>query len=125
MHIATLAPDRDRCGISDYSRNLYSALSELESIHITKRLQPPADPVSGIIAGRAVRAGQFKAIGDELSAPPTQIVHIQHEFSLFGGAAPHKNTAAYLYNSIRLPIVLTVHEIIQETGNILRRTALH
>ena len=41
----------------------------------------------------------------------TDIAHVQHQYFFFGGVAPHKNHARAFLNVLRVPVVLTVHEI--------------
>jgi glycosyltransferase involved in cell wall biosynthesis len=52
------------------------------------------------------------------------LAHIQHQYFFFGGVAPHKNHARAFLNALRIPAVLTAHEIAVPTQNqpyLLRR----
>ncbi len=124
-----VAPDRAQCGISDYTRGLNSALLQLPGVEIVRlEAYPEASEAASPMAALAeypTRKQLFRELGKRASAPPADIVHVQHEFSLLGGAAPHKCQAVALYSGISVPIVLTVHEVLQETGSALKRGALH
>ena len=128
LRVAMLAPNREQCGISDYSRSLIAALSDLSSVSLVRCLAPPDSTAAqshlSAVSSRSSRARPFREIGNSLGLPPAQLVHVQHEYSLFGGVAPHRNLAAILYSSVTLPIVLTVHEIVDERGGAVRRAAI-
>jgi len=128
VRVSIFAPARERCGISDYSRNLLSALQEISSVDMIRCVEPPPSEArlsfAGELSRRGSRAEQYRRIGDELSESPSQLIHIQHEYSLLGGVAPHRNQAAALYASVTLPMVVTVHEIVDEGGGSVRTAAI-
>lgn len=105
MRVVMLAPDRNRCGISDYSRHLIDALRALPEIAGVDRIDPEPSAT----------------LGKQIQDHGAQIVHIQHQYFFFGGVAPHKNRVRALYNALTVPAVLTVHEIAEERGGLLRR----
>ncbi len=128
LQLAMFAPDRKQCGISDYSRNLIAALADLGSVELVRCLEPPESAATQshlhALADRSSRASEYRTIGAALGRPPTQLIHIQHEYSLMGGVAPHRNQAASLYSTITVPAVITVHEIVNEAGSAVRRAAI-
>ncbi len=113
LHVAMLAPTRERCGIADYSRLLVAALEAQPEIADVITVAPP-DGAERIGSLRAVSSylaqeRQFRALGEQLNVG--DIAHIQHQYFFFGGVAPHKNHFAALLKAVHVPLVLTVHEI--------------
>ena len=113
LKVSLLAPTRERCGIGEYSRLLAQALASLPAIATVYRISTPE---------AATRTGtraalqsflpderRFYALGESLNAG--NVAHIQHQYFFFGGVAPHKNHFRALLNAVRVPLVLTVHEI--------------
>ena len=123
-----VAPDRRQCGISDYSRGLNAALRHVSGVEIVREVPfPEPSDATGFAASARIfgkRKALFQKMGVEASAKPAQVVHIQHEFSLFDGAAPYKCQAASFYDALTVPVVLTVHELLIENGHALKRIAL-
>jgi glycosyltransferase involved in cell wall biosynthesis len=128
VRVSVVAPNRKQCGISDYSRGLNAALQNVSGIEIVREVPFPdaAMAASTFASARAFAARRplFQAVAREASSPPAQMVHIQHEFSLFDGAAPHKCQAQSTYRALRLPAVLTVHELLNENGSPIRRAVM-
>jgi len=101
MRITLLAPDRPRCGVADYSRLLLHELQRLvEVVHV-------ADPLA------------FRAEMNRVD-----LVHIQHQYFLFGGVAPWRNRFPALLRRLRPPAVLTAHEFVEPVGGPARRAAI-
>lgn len=101
LRVAMLTSQRERCGIADYSRLLVAELERrVEIAWIT-------DP-SG-----------FSAVMNE-----ADIIHVQHQYFLFGGVAPWKNTFGRFADQIKAPAVMTVHEFVEPDGNLARRAAV-
>ena len=120
-----LAPTRERCGIGDYSRLLAGGLRDLPGIAQVELVSTPegvvrSGPVSAL---RHYLADErlFHSLGQRLNS--CDVTHIQHQYFFFGGVAPHKNHFAALLNRVRVPIVMTVHEIV-EGGTVGWRRAL-
>lgn len=111
--ISMLVPTRERCGIGDYSRLLTQAVRKLPEIEAVEAVSIPEGAVrAGIL--RALQnylpdSRRFAYLGRRLNSG--QIAHIQHQYFFFGGVAPHKNHFAALLRAVRVPVVLTVHEI--------------
>jgi glycosyltransferase involved in cell wall biosynthesis len=106
-------PWRVRCGISDYSRHLVPALRALPNIADVRIVEPPDNAPAG--ANAALRRylsdeRRFRLLGEAMNES-ADLAHIQHQYFLFYGVAPHKNHARAFLRGIRVPIVMTVHEI--------------
>lgn len=111
--VTMLAPTRERCGIGDYSRRLADALRALPDIAAVTPLSTPEDAarMGSLTALKHFVSDErhYAALGRQLNAG--DIAHIQHQYFFFGGVAPHKNHFAALLKAIRVPVVMTVHEI--------------
>ncbi len=95
--IVMIAPRKDQCGISDYSDYLVDALSK-----------------------RTIRIRRIDWENYSPENDSADLVHIQHEYFLFGGVAPWKNRCGYFLNQVDAPVVLTAHEFLPSTGNPVR-----
>jgi len=102
MKIAMVAPRREACGVSDYTKGLVRELSDIvEVVHFV-------DPVG------------FRAeMNDDVD-----VVHVQHEYFVFGGVAPWKCRFRSFVRSIRRPLVMTIHEIVPPHGSAAHRAAI-
>ena len=101
MRVGIVAPMREACGISDYTRALVQSLeSEVEIAYVTDpaRFRPDMNSVD--------------------------IVHVQHEYFVFGGVAPWKNRFPRFIAGVRPPVVMTVHEIVDPKGSAAFRWAI-
>ena len=120
MRIKMFAPLRIRCGISDYSRLLMAALSNVPDVIVDGTVAPPDVAVTGRgavdLPRYAVDEHRFRSLGQQLNVgvndSPIDIAHIQHQYFFFGGVAPHKSHIRALLNAIRVPLVMTVHEVV-------------
>lgn len=101
IQLSMLSPQREQCGITDYSRFLTEALSKLPDIHLARNVEPP-----GREGGGAARSAALL-----LCLPPAQIAHIQHQYFFFGGVAPYRSSFSTFLKYLSLPAVMTVHEI--------------
>jgi len=101
LRTAMITSLRPRCGIADYSRMLVDELAR----HVD---------VAWIAAPDA-----FAPVMNE-----ADVVHIQHQYFLFGGVAPWKNTFCRLADQITAPVVVTVHEFVPPSGNMVKRMAI-
>ncbi len=122
IKVAMVGPQDLQCGISDYTRHLIQAICLDENVYCTLVFSPPnsASANGHIDALRSFRTRdkRYQDAGKLVSASEPDVVHVQHEYSLFGGVAPHKNHAGSFYDSILQPIVLTVHEIANASSGV-------
>lgn len=101
IKVAMLTSLRERCGIAEYSYHLVGALR------------------SYVDVAWVAEATDFVPAMNE-----ADVVHIQHQYFLYGGVAPWKNTFGRVANGIEVPAVMTVHEFVPPAGNLLRRMAI-
>lgn len=94
-----IAPHKRMCGVSDYTDHLADKLAKL--VDLTR-----VTPV------------------DYQTGSPADIVHVQHQYFLFGGVAPWKCTFPALARKIKAPAVMTVHEFVDPAGSPMRRAAI-
>ena len=111
LSVSMYTPWRAQCGISDYSRWLVEALRSLPEIEDLDILEArEAEPAGGL--GSLLRYAKEERIYRELAREARGgLIHIQHQYFFFGGVAPHKNHARAFLNGLRVPAVMTVHEI--------------
>ena len=128
MRVAMFAPMREQCGISDYSLLLTAALDSLPEIE-ELRVTPAPEPIlNSDILGSVLKYGglqkRFAELGETLNK--CDVVHLQHQYFLFGGVSPLKNHFKALASRLSKPVVMTVHEIAacKAEDNFLHRAAI-
>lgn len=116
ISLSFLTPMRERCGVSDYSRRLIAELRALPEIAALRLVEAPPDAARpGLAASLRCCAEdnrRFRALGERVNADGVQIAHVQHQYFLFGGVAPHKTHIRAFLDAVRVPMVMTVHEIV-------------
>jgi len=100
LRVAMIAPDARPCGVADYTDHLVRALGN----HVEVAWVTSPD-----------------GFMDAMNA--ADIVHIQHQYFLFGGVAPWKSVFRRLASRITAPVVLTAHEFVSGDGNAALRAA--
>jgi glycosyltransferase involved in cell wall biosynthesis len=100
LRVVQVLPLREPCGVGDYTRRLSAELSQLAHV---ETLTP----------------GEFADRQTEFD-----IAHIQHQYFLYGGVAPWKNWFGRVISRVRIPAVMTVHELVEPEGNALRAAAI-
>lgn len=107
MKILFVYSGESRCGIADYATNLLQALTKLADVEVVfmpRFAMPAGSPANCVMnARRAYSFGRSMKTGD--------ICHIQHEYALWGGARPVGNVFPFFTAAIRMPVVLTMHEL--------------
>lgn len=119
LRIALFAPQRACCGVSDYTDSLCAALQMLSETAALRVVAAPEDAVRpsaaaalrGLWADRRRFAALGAALNQDSCGAVSDVVHVQHQYFLFGGVAPYRNHAAPFLNAVRRPLVVTVHEI--------------
>lgn len=101
LSITMIAPESGRCGVADYAAYLLAELERLVEVRYR------------------CSAEQFRSEMNRVD-----LVHIQHQYFLFGGVAPWKNRFQALADRLRVPVVMTVHEFVPPSGGPLRRLAI-
>jgi glycosyltransferase involved in cell wall biosynthesis len=99
MRVAMLTTTGERCGIAAYTRELVANLqtlpdTEVEVVPITEGKQP---------------AEHYIAQAELLNAPEIDVVHIQHEYSFWGGILPKSSAYWEMRYLIEKPVVMTAH----------------
>ncbi len=104
-----------RCGVSDYSRYLYDELERLPEIESIRIVEAPEDVVRvGTLSALEhyhADKQRFRALGAQMNGVGANLAHIQFQYFFFGGVAPHKNHTPDFLSALRIPAVVTVHEI--------------
>ncbi|MGC8667673.1 MAG: glycosyltransferase [Chthonomonadales bacterium] len=101
MRIALLAPVQPPCGVADYTRYLAAELDRLVDV---VWLEHP---------------DRFRP---EMNS--ADVIHLQHQYSLFGGVAPWRNSFPRLVRSVAAPFVVTAHEIVDAAGSPVHRALI-
>ena len=99
--IAFLSPAREKCGVSDYGEYLFAELAK----QVNVKVHAPGWPFP-------------------LEANNADLIHIQHQYFLFGGVAPWKNTFYKVLWSARRPVILTAHEFVEPAGSLPRKMSI-
>lgn len=94
-------PQQPPCGVSDYMH--YVAEGLLRHAEVAYLCAP----------------GEFNAAHNRVD-----IVHLQHQYFVFGGLAPWRADFQRFASRITAPAVMTVHEIVEPQGPPLKRLAL-
>jgi glycosyltransferase involved in cell wall biosynthesis len=87
----------ERCGIAEYSKGLVEALLASVAVEVV--------PASFKPAPRAVYAKMGQALNG------SEVAHVQHSYAFFGGMRPRLAGFPDLLAAIRVPLVVTVHEL--------------
>ncbi len=101
LRVAMVSSLKERCGIADYTRYLADELEK--RVEVAWLVEPDG----------------FAPVMNE-----ADVVHIQHQYFLFGGVAPWKSTFRRFVEQVTAPIVMTVHEFVTPEGSAPRRLAL-
>ena len=101
MRITMVSPSRRPCGVADYTDYLLCELRASIDVAHT------ADPES------------FAPVMNDVD-----LIHVQHQYFLFGGVAPWKERFKAFANRLRAPAVMTVHEYVSPEGNPVQRVAI-
>lgn len=110
-----------KCGIATYTADLRKAIStqypRTESIVISVNDNPEGydypDEVRFEIAEQDIMS--YKRAADFLNFSHSDVVSLQHEFGIFGGASGSHILA--LLRDIKMPIVTTLHTILREPNH--------
>src|ERR1700682_4607212 len=93
LNVSMFAPWHARCGIRDYTAHLVEALDTLPEIGSTRIVSSPQDAVRtgavDLLRNFRKDALRYRALGRAMNAS-AHIAHVQHQYFLFGGVAPHK-----------------------------------
>jgi glycosyltransferase involved in cell wall biosynthesis len=89
----------ERCGIAAYSAALIEALRRVPGIDVeVTPIEPGRQPAS-----------HYVKQAQRLNSPDVDVVHIQHEYSFWGGFGPRRSSYWYLRSLIGKPVVQTAH----------------
>ena len=124
LRVSFFTPWQEQCGIRDYSRYLLAPLRELPEIENITLVEALSDAARGgtveALRHRGTDAHRFQELGKRMNQDstghPVDVAHIQHQYFLFGGVAPHKSHIRDFLNAITVPAVMTVHEIARTEG---------
>ncbi|HZO86843.1 MAG TPA: glycosyltransferase [Chthonomonadaceae bacterium] len=115
LRVSLFTPWHARCGVRDYSRHLIAALTALPEIVGVRVVEAPqgAARASAVAALRHYLADEkrFRALGAAMNAEGAEVAHVQHQYFFFGGVAPYKSHVRAFLSAVRVPLVMTVHEI--------------
>ncbi len=108
-HVSTYAPTQ--CGIASYAQDLVEALRGCRNAVVAldyghARAAPAAPVVAGIPLHS--RAAYLRAAA-QINAGPVDVVSLQHEFGIFGGA--DGSHILDLLRALRKPVVTTLHTV--------------
>jgi glycosyltransferase involved in cell wall biosynthesis len=98
MRVAMWSSTGERCGIAAYTASLSAELAALGL-----QVDPVAVPYEDRDPGRRSAALARLNAAD--------VIHLQHEYSFFGGVAPGASSLAAWYRELRRPRIVTAHSV--------------
>src|SRR5437868_3332462 len=101
ISVTMVTPSERECGVADYTQYLLPELRRLVDVRYVT---------------------DASGFGPEMNA--VDLIHIQHQYFLFGGVAPWKQRFTSFARRLRRPAVMTVHEFVPPRGSLLRRAAI-
>lgn len=110
MKVAFFSNFHQPCGIADYSTQLLDELAKLVDVEIVQSPLPSQTAYN--YSSYIHYAKKFRQCAMELNK--ADICHIQHDYSFWGGVKPSRNLFPYMASAIRVPVVLTSHEILNQ-----------
>jgi glycosyltransferase involved in cell wall biosynthesis len=115
MHITFISSFVPRkCGIATYTRDLSLEIESQKNHIAVVAMDNPLVPVSytsPVISHiRQNKRSDYTEIAKKLNASPTDIVHIQHEFGLFGGV--YGDDILMLAQKLTKPLISTFHTVL-------------
>ncbi|MDP3979904.1 MAG: glycosyltransferase, partial [Chlamydiota bacterium] len=104
-----------KCGIATYTRDLAEKLIRTgNTISIVELKNAVTPPIPHRLVGKRIdqnTKSQYKTTAQELNAGDTRLVHIQHEFDLFGGTDGEYILELAL--ALKKPLFVTFHTILE------------
>jgi glycosyltransferase involved in cell wall biosynthesis len=113
-----------RCGIATFTHNLSEAVAaqepEANCIVIAVNDRPEGYDYPPKVRFEIQQKDQdsYRAAADELNENKTDILCVQHEFGIYGGAAGSHLLA--LLKEVRMPVVSTLHTVLHEPDSAQR-----
>ena len=95
MKVSMLTTVGDKCGIAAYSSDLVLELNQLVDLDIVK------------IDSGMQSVDYYRAQAERLNT--SDVIHIQHEHSFWGGILPGKSAFWNLRYLLKKPVVVTAH----------------
>ena len=124
IDVSMFTPWHARCGVRDYAAHLISALDTLPQIGAIRVVAAPEDAarngIASVLSHHPADSRRFQRLGREMNAGAS-VAHIQHQYFLFGGVAPFRTHIKAFLNELKVPAVMTVHEIAAEGSGFLNR----
>jgi glycosyltransferase involved in cell wall biosynthesis len=114
-----------RCGIATFTTDLQQAVAgsrphlDTSIVAMTDRGQAYAYPMTVRIEIKDDRPEDYVAAADALNRAHVDVVSLQHEFGIFGGAAGIDILA--LLSRLTMPVVTTLHTVLAEPTPVQRR----
>jgi len=117
INVTMFSPWTEQCGIRDYTDHLVHALDKLPELGSTRIVPAPRISNRGSLISALSHFRDddnlFKECGASMNAG-SDIAHIQHQYFAFGGVAPYRSHIRSFLSQLRVPAVMTVHEIADE-----------
>jgi glycosyltransferase involved in cell wall biosynthesis len=107
-----------RCGIATFTHNLCEAVAgqapdaKCIVIAVTDRPEGYDYPPEVRFEIQQKDVDSYRAAADELNQNKADVLCVQHEFGIYGG--PAGNHLLALLKEVRMPVVTTLHTILQE-----------
>lgn len=111
MKVAFFSNFHQPCGVADYSTQLLYELAKLVDVKMVESPMPSQTPYK--YSSYIYYANKFRQCAIELNK--ADICHIQHDYSFWGGVKPSRNLFPYMASAIRVPVVITSHEVLNQS----------
>lgn len=98
MKVAMWSSTGDRCGIATYTRALAGEL-QARGVEVLPVPVPYTERSPELVQRTAAALNQ------------ADVIHLQHEYSFFGGVAPRSSSLPLFYRALQRPLVVTAHSV--------------
>lgn len=127
LGLVSSAPPR-KCGIATYSKDLADAIMSAGDPDVRVQwtaIETPEEPLA-YPAGvqwtiRQGDPGSYRAAAQSLNLSGVDVVHVQHEFGLYGAFGEgYDDHLEGFWDAIRLPVITTLHSVLPEPTPAMR-----
>jgi polysaccharide biosynthesis protein PslF len=103
------------CGLATFTRSSATAISDVCRVGVVELVDARRGNLASMVCGTWVR-GDARSLSDAVAVLETyDAVIVQHEFGIFGG--PDGDEVLDLVDSLRVPVIVVLHTILQRPSS--------